>query len=203
LELTVHPSAFAGKHRLPLTRSCTPLRRQSRRSLQRSSNLSIDLQLNPSLHLSLLVREHRPRRHQLRLELRQQVRRQRDSALNLDLDLNLHRLLHHEMLAELLGTLHQQSLASSLGSNLDSMLRTLPASTPPALHRQKLQSRRPPGHGVGGRIVAQNGRTTTCRQDCTTMQMQVSSNVNAGESYKFVGWMMMPMDDASNQRADS
>jgi len=35
------------------------------------------------------------------------------------------------------------------------------------------------------------------------MQMQVSSNVNAGESYKFVGWMMMPMDDASNQRADS
>ena len=57
------------------------------------------------------------------------------------------------MLAELLGTLHQQSLAASLGLMLGSKRRSLLASMRPALLRQKLRGRRPPGHPPGGRIV--------------------------------------------------
>jgi hypothetical protein len=140
-------------------------------------NLAPKPRFGRSMYLPLYVRKHRPMYRQqcpaLRRELRGPARRQLRRALRHRLREQLLADLLVELHATLLKTLLETKLAALLGSLLDSRQGSLQAPKRPALRRQGLQGRRPPGQGVGGRIVVENCPTTTYRRVPTAMAAHI------------------------------
>jgi hypothetical protein len=116
-------------------------------------NLALKARMCLSKYPPLFFGKFRKMCDQLRAQLHPKVRRQLNSELHRELHARLHAALYHALLAKMFETSFEQTFAALFGSLFDSKYRSLRASTYLALCRQRPRGGRPPGRGVGGRIV--------------------------------------------------
>jgi hypothetical protein len=143
-------------------------------SADRRRDLAPKARLCPAKYRLLFVGKYRQMYRRLRSRLYRQLRLSFHLDLNLDLNLDLYQLLFRALLAKSYQSLFQQLFETLFGSMFDLKYGQLQASSYPESYRQKPAPRRPVGRGVGGRIVARNGPTTTYRQSYATMATRVA-----------------------------
>jgi hypothetical protein len=179
--VAAYPKTHADWDLAPKTRLClakyrslfaTKFRQKCRRLSERLSHhaclslhLNLNLYLNPQLsialraescrskYLPLFVTKYRQMCIQLRTRLHRQVCPQLNSELCRKLREQVYAALFAALFAKLFETLSEKTLAALFGSLFALKPRPLWASMCLALCRQRPRGRRPPGRGVGGRIV--------------------------------------------------
>ena len=109
-----------------------------------------------------------------------------NSDLYLDLSDKLFAELSREKFEKLFLKSFQKMFAMLFDLLFDLKYRLLYVSSYLVLYRQKPRGRRPVGRGVGGRIVVENGPTTTYRQSYGTVEACARPARRTGRLYNFV-----------------